>query len=265
MDSVCTTTSCGPQFLVVQSTPAVVLSDRHNYLTSVAAQFGARGMGLEEVFAATQALNISRCKPPKPELEVRGICEWVCERQRRKRHVQSPTTQPAVEASSADAGVSPRSGMDETNTAELAGEIAKDAYLARDAGGRLYVFKDGVYIRSGELFVQQRVKQIMSHWGIETKWTSRKAKEVCEYVRVDAPALPAETCCVQNTNTWTVSSTSPSRSWSFRPISRRAAMILRTVSFGAGSWCPSRGLSKKARRIHCRGKYWTPASPTQPS
>ena len=29
----------------------------------------------------------------------------------------------------------------------------------------------------------------MKGWGLETKWTSRKAKEACEYIRVDGPAL----------------------------------------------------------------------------
>jgi hypothetical protein len=55
---------------------------RHDYLVSVAAQLAARGMGLEEVFAATQAINGSRCKPPKPEPEIRGICKWVIDRER---------------------------------------------------------------------------------------------------------------------------------------------------------------------------------------
>lgn len=167
----------------------VIEGDRHNYLTSVAAQFGARGMRLEEIHAATQALNISRCKPPKPGKEVRDICEWVWQREQGKRNGQTSAGQPAGDASPAKTGVAPRSGGDETNTAELAGEITSQASFARDAGGRLYVFKDGVYIPSGELFVQQRVKGIMKRWGIETKWTSRRAKEVCEYILVDSPAL----------------------------------------------------------------------------
>ena len=57
---------------------------RHNYLTSVAAQFGAKGMNLGEIFAATNAINQSRCKPPKSEREVRDICEWVVNRERTK-------------------------------------------------------------------------------------------------------------------------------------------------------------------------------------
>lgn len=166
----------------------VVQGNRHNYLASAAAQFGARGMGLEEIYAGTQALNLSRCKPPKPEEEVRDICQWVWQRGRGKRFAKTESPEhPLLAVSPVGAGVSARS--DETNTAELAGEITEGACFARDVGGRLYVFKEGVYSPSGELFVQQRVKGIMSRWGIETKWTSRKAKEVCEYIRVDAPAL----------------------------------------------------------------------------
>lgn len=62
---------------------------RHEYLNSVAAQFGAKGMGIEEIFAATQAINQSRCRPPKSEKEVRDICEWVINRERTKGRVVS--------------------------------------------------------------------------------------------------------------------------------------------------------------------------------
>ena len=44
---------------------AIVEGGRHDYLTSVAAQFGAKGMGLEEIFAATEAINQMQCKPPR--------------------------------------------------------------------------------------------------------------------------------------------------------------------------------------------------------
>ena len=63
---------------------AIVEGGRHDYLTSVAAQFGAKGMGLEEIFAATEAINQSRCKPPKSQAEVRAICDWVVNREQKK-------------------------------------------------------------------------------------------------------------------------------------------------------------------------------------
>ncbi|HWQ56663.1 MAG TPA: phage/plasmid primase, P4 family [Bryobacteraceae bacterium] len=173
----------------ISDTATVFEGSRHSYLASIAAQFGARGMAFEEVFAATQAVNQSRCKPPKPDKEVRDICQWVWKRERCKQVVQMRGGDGAGPVSPAGPGDPPRSGTGKTHTAELADEITRQASFARDAGGRLYVFKDGVYNPSGELFVQQRVKGIMNRWGNEAKWTSRKAKEVCEYIRVDAPAL----------------------------------------------------------------------------
>jgi len=66
-----------------------------------------------------------------------------------------------------------RDGKTETNVAELAGEILIRDQFARDPGGRLYVFRNGVYQPSGELVVRQRVKGIMNHWGIAENWTAQ--------------------------------------------------------------------------------------------
>jgi putative DNA primase/helicase len=52
-----------------------------------------------------------------------------------------------------------------------------------------YVFKHGVYKPFGELFVRQRVKGVMNQWGLESSWTTHKATEVVEYIRVDCPEL----------------------------------------------------------------------------
>jgi P4 family phage/plasmid primase-like protien len=98
----------------------------------------------------------------------------------------------------------PRSitGKEETNTAELADEITSTAHFAKDSGGRLYVYKDGFYQSSGGSFVSQRVKKIMTGWGLAAKWTSNKAEEVGEYIRVDCPELwsqpPADEINVEN-------------------------------------------------------------------
>ena len=54
-----------------------------------------------------------------------------------------------------------------TDVDELARAVMADHYFARDAGGRLYVFKNGVYKPVGEPLVRQRVKGIVgSNWGL---------------------------------------------------------------------------------------------------
>ena len=77
----------------------------------------------------------------------------------------------------------------ETNVDELGRAILAEHCFARDGGGRLFVFIGGVYRPSGDLVIRQRVKGLMTGWGIQEKWSSRKATEVVEYIRVDCPEL----------------------------------------------------------------------------
>lgn len=89
-----------------------------------------------------------------------------------------------------------------TNVDDLARAIVAENYFARDAGGRLYAFRDGVYRPIGERLIRQRVKELMSEWGLAEKWSAHLANEVCEYLRVDCPELwpapPPDTIDVLN-------------------------------------------------------------------
>jgi hypothetical protein len=51
---------------------------RYAYLQSVVAQYRARGMDRDEIYAAAIAVNARRCKPPKPDAVVRELVDWVC-------------------------------------------------------------------------------------------------------------------------------------------------------------------------------------------
>jgi putative DNA primase/helicase len=90
----------------------------------------------------------------------------------------------------------------EANVHELAREITAKDHFAKDAGGRLYVFHDGVYGPTGESFVKARVKELYGAWGLAKKWSTHRAKEVAEYISVDCPELwanpPADTLNVAN-------------------------------------------------------------------
>jgi putative DNA primase/helicase len=91
---------------------------------------------------------------------------------------------------------------EQTNVADLAEEILKDTHIAKNAGGRLYVFREGVYKPNGEPFIRERVKSLHHTWELETKWTKHRSDEVIEYIRVDAPELwtdlPVDTVNVLN-------------------------------------------------------------------
>jgi putative DNA primase/helicase len=79
--------------------------------------------------------------------------------------------------------------MNSISVDELARAITTTADFSQDAGGKLYVFENGVYKPAGEDFIKKRVKTLMKEWKLAGSWTSRKAQEVCEYIRVDAPVL----------------------------------------------------------------------------
>lgn len=93
-----------------------------------------------------------------------------------------------------DRTISP-SDIARVNTQGTAGiaELVDDGQqFARDEGGRLYRYCNGVYVPDGEEFIISRVKEILVDIGLSSKWTSRKANEVVEYLRADAPWLWTE-------------------------------------------------------------------------
>lgn len=71
----------------------------------------------------------------------------------------------------------------------LAAAILDTDHFAQDAGGRLYVYRDGHYGPHGVRYVLARVKALLASWNESDKWSSYKGSEVVEYLRVDAPFL----------------------------------------------------------------------------
>jgi len=72
---------------------------------------------------------------------------------------------------------------------QIAEAITGRHRFARDAGGRLYIFRGGTYHADGAAFVRQQVKHLMDRMGTASKWTSHKAEEVVKNIELDAPAL----------------------------------------------------------------------------
>lgn len=89
-----------------------------------------------------------------------------------------------------------------TNVDDTARAITAEHRFAKDPGGRLYVYRGGVFVPSGAQVIRQRVKALMTEWCIAPKWSSRRATEVVEYIAVDCPELwstpPADLVNVQN-------------------------------------------------------------------
>lgn len=74
-------------------------------------------------------------------------------------------------------------------TPELAKAITAETQFARDPGGRLYCFENGVYRPAGNLAVHRRVKALCESWGKTKSWSPELATRVEEWIRVDAPEL----------------------------------------------------------------------------
>lgn len=93
-------------------------------------------------------------------------------------------------------------GPDKGLVKELADTILVTDAFAQDAGGQLYVFETGAYRPHGEAHIARRVKSILVTNGDSKRWSSHRAREVFEFLRVDAPHVwdvpPADTLNVQN-------------------------------------------------------------------
>ncbi len=82
-----------------------------------------------------------------------------------------------------------RDGGDKGLVKELADEILRTDHFAKDAGGLLYVFTGGCYRPHGEERIARQVKRLLEQNGDTARWSSHRAREVAEYLRVDAPDL----------------------------------------------------------------------------
>ena len=78
---------------------------------------------------------------------------------------------------------------DNISVHQMAEAITARHRFAQDAGGRLYVYRGGVYHAEGSSFVAQQVKRLLVRLKLASKWTSHKSDEVVKYLTVDAPLL----------------------------------------------------------------------------
>ena len=72
---------------------------------------------------------------------------------------------------------------------QLSDEISTAEKFAQDQSGELYRFHNGVYVPDGERHVKRLVKTLLEKRNETQVWSSNRAKEVVEYLRVDSPLL----------------------------------------------------------------------------
>ena len=139
---------------------------RNSHLTSLAGTMRQRGMSEAAIFAALRIESLKRCDPPLTEEEVRAIAVSVA------RYPAGPTI-------TTDLGLVKR----------LADRIIVTERFAKDQGGKLYRFSDGVYKPNGSGHIKLLVKRLLEEWNLTKKWSSARSDEVVEYINVDARHL----------------------------------------------------------------------------
>ena len=71
----------------------------------------------------------------------------------------------------------------------LATAIQKADHFAQDGGCLLHRYVKGIYESNAKEFIAKRVKALLEQRKIDSKWSSHRADEVAEYIRLDAPKL----------------------------------------------------------------------------
>ena len=111
-------------------------------------------------------------------------------------------------------------------------------HFARDAAGRLFLYQDGVYRPGAEFFLRQQVKRLLLLFNKPERWSSGLARELIEYILLDAPELETRALAGRDQSARTGCSTSgpgqlsphTPRLLSDDPQSRSAMIRRRAVS-----------------------------------
>jgi putative DNA primase/helicase len=132
-------------------------------LTRYAGVLRRAGADRDGILAALRAENQKRCIPPMEDSDLVRIASSIGKKE-------------------------PGGEVEEGLIQRLAGTITASDAFARDPGGRLYHFEDGVYRPTGARFVEMRVKALCEEQAPKS-WTPELAKRIEQWIAVDAPEL----------------------------------------------------------------------------
>jgi len=75
---------------------------------------------------------------------------------------------------------------------DLAAAITGKDHFARIGSGLLYVYRDGVYQPTGEMWIRRQVKHLLLDHDCPEMWSRALSKEVVEFIALDVPELPEQ-------------------------------------------------------------------------
>ncbi len=132
-------------------------------LTSYAGTLRRSGATSQEILTSLRGVNEQRCKPPKSDGDLQRIAQSIGRK---------------------EPGEEPQDGL----VQKIAKTILTTDHFARDTGGRLYHFEDGVYRPTGTRFVECATKHFCEAQG-PAMWTPELAARVETWIAVDAREL----------------------------------------------------------------------------
>lgn len=144
----------------------IIEGHRNATLARIAGSMRRAGLGQDAIASALLNHNRTACNPPLSEAEVRSIA-------------RSVGRYPAGTGDGKDMGL----------VKQLADAIISTEKFAQDHGGWLHRYVEGVYKPDGAAHVKRLVKALLEEWKDTNKWSSRRADEVVEYIRIDSPLL----------------------------------------------------------------------------
>jgi Primase C terminal 1 (PriCT-1)/D5 N terminal like len=136
---------------------------RDMILTRYAGVLRRAGEDQEGILAALRTANQKRCVPQMLDADLKRIAGSIGKKE-------------------------PGAELEDGLIQRMAGAITATDSFARDAGGLLYHFADGVYKPTGRRFIEKRVKQLCEQQAPKS-WTPELATRVEGWIAVDAAEL----------------------------------------------------------------------------
>jgi putative DNA primase/helicase len=143
--------------------PQIAEGQRDIVLTSYAGTLRRAGVDRDGILAALRIENEKRCMPPLPESDLSRI---------------------ATSIGNKEPGAEVEDGLIQ----RVAGAILTTDAFARDTGGLLYHFENGVYRPTGRRFIEKRVKQLCEGQAPKS-WTPELSGRVESWILADALEL----------------------------------------------------------------------------
>jgi putative DNA primase/helicase len=139
----------------------IVLGQQETTMTRYAGVLLRAGVDIEGILAALKIENQKRCVPVMADKDLARIAGSIGKKE-------------------------PGAELEDGLIQRMAGAITATDAFARDAGGLLYHFVDGVYKPNGRRFIEKRVKQLCEQQAPKS-WTPELATRVEAWIVVDAP------------------------------------------------------------------------------